>query len=209
MSAPALVAVEAAGAPDVLVDYARFVAGLAIGPDAKRLRRNAAASLLDAHPDLGAWMQRLIPARLADLRRTRAWSFVTWCFLEGVLTPDLALLLAKTPGDLYIEWGRRHPGDVERVVEVARRFGWSDNWTRDVSRGGLTIMCLWAGKDLDELTDADFDAFTVAVDTTPSAGRNTRSHSHARAFSLHQACYELRICSRTPRKNRRPAATLA
>jgi hypothetical protein len=105
MSAPAAVALAAAGAPDLLVDYARFVAGLAIGPDAKRLRRNAAASLLDAHPDLVAWMQRPTTARLADLRRTRAWSFVTWCLVEGVVSPDLDLLLAKTPGDLYIEWG--------------------------------------------------------------------------------------------------------
>ena len=103
MSAPAAVALEAAGAPDLLVDYARFVAGLAIGPDAKRHRRNAAAALLDAHPDPMAWMRRLTPARLADLDRTRAWLFVTWCFVEGVLTPDIDLLLTKTPGDLYAE----------------------------------------------------------------------------------------------------------
>jgi hypothetical protein len=209
MSVPAAVALEAADAPDVLVAYARFVAGLTIGPDAKRVRRNAAASLLDAHPDPGAWMQRPTPARLADLRRTQAWSLVTWCLLEGLLEPDLDLLVAKTPGDLYLEWGQRHRGDVERVVEVARRFAWSDNWTRDVSRGGLALMCLWAAKNLDELTHADFDAFTAAVDAAPSAGPDTRSHNHARAFSLHQACYELRICSRTPRKNRPPAATLA
>ena len=209
MSVPAAVALEADGAPDVLVDYARFVAGLAIGPDAKRLRRNAAASLIHAHPDLVTWMQGPTTARLTDLHRTHAWSFVTWCFLEGVLAPDLDLLFAKMPGDLYIEWGQRHPADVARVLEVAHRFGWSDNWTRDVSHGGLAILCLWAGKNLDELTDTDSDAFTAAVDTTASAGRDTRSHNHARAFSLHQACYELRICSRTPRKNRRPAATLA
>lgn len=78
-----------------------------------------------------------------------------------------------------------------------------------MSRGGLAVVCLWAGKDLDELTDADFDAFILAVDNAPSAGRDTRSHNHARAFSLHQACYELRICAHTPRKNRPPAATLA
>lgn len=209
MSARAVAALEATGAPDVLVGYARFVAGLAIGPDAKRLRRNAAGRLLDAHPDLVAWMRRPTRARLADLRRTGAWSFLIWCFLEGILTPDLDLVLAKTPGDLYLEWGQRHPVDVELVIEVARRFGWSDNWTRDVSRGGLAVMCLWAGKELRQLTDADFDAFTIAVDSAPSAGRDTRSHNHARAFSLHQACYELRICDRTPRKNRPPAATMA
>ncbi|HLI52725.1 MAG TPA: tyrosine-type recombinase/integrase [Acidimicrobiales bacterium] len=208
MSAAALVTLERSGAPDVLVDYARFVATLSIGPDAKRLRRNAAGRLLDVHPDLHTWMGRPTPARLSDLRRSGAWSFLTWCFLEGVIAPDLDLMLAKTPGDLYAEWGSRHQGDVDRVVEVARRFDWSDNWTRDVSRAGVAVLCLWANKTLDELTDDDFDAFTVAVDTAPSARRDTRSHNHARAFSLHQACYELGICARTPRKNRPRAATL-
>jgi site-specific recombinase XerD len=209
MSAPALVTLEACGAPDVLVGYARFVAGLSIGPDAKRIRRNAANRLLEAHRDLLVWMSRPTTARLTDIRRSGAWSFLTWCFLEGVIAPDLDLLLTKTPGDLYAKWGRRHCGDVGRIVEVAERFGWSANWTRDVSGGGLAVMCLWSGKELDELTDDDFDAFTVAVDTAPSARRDTRSHHHARAFSLHQACYEIGVCARTPRKNRPRAATLA
>jgi integrase len=209
MSVPALATLEAAGDPGVLVDYARFVAGLDIGPDAKRLRRNAAGLLVDAHPDLGAWMARPTGARLADLARTRAWSFITWCFVEGVLTPDLDLLLAKTPGDLYAEWGHRHHDEVARVVEVARRFSWSANWTRDVTRSALALVCLWSGKALDELTDEVFDAFTAALADTPSARRDTRLHNQARAFSLHQACYELRICARTPRKNRPAAATVA
>ena len=129
MSAPAYVTLQAAGAPDVLVGYARFVAGLPIGPDAKRHRRNAAGCLLAAHPEMTVWMQRPTTTRLADLRRTGAWSFLTWCFLESVVAADLDLLFAKTPGDLYAEWGQRHRDDVERVVDVARRFGWSDNWT--------------------------------------------------------------------------------
>lgn len=209
MSATAAAAPEANGAPDVLVDYARFVAGLNIGPDAKRHRRNAAAELLDAHPDLHAWMGRPTRARLADLARTRAWSFITWCFLEQVLVPDLDLLLAKTPGDLYAEWGQRHTDDVARVTGIARRYSWSANWTRDVARSALAMLCLWSGNELDGLTDEVFDAFTAALADTPSAGRDARLHNQARAFSLHQACYELRICARTPRKNRPPAATVA
>jgi integrase len=209
VSAPALVSLERAGAPDVLVDYARFVAGLPIGPGAKRIRRNTAHRLLDVHPDLVVWTGRPTLARLADLRRSGAWSFVTWALLEGIIAADLDLLVAKTPGDLYAEWGRRHPGDVDRIVEIAGRFKWSANWTRDVSRGGLALLCLWAGKGLDELTDDDFDAFTVAIDTAPSARHDARSHNNARAYSLHQACYELGICARPPRKNRPRAATLA
>ena len=209
MSATAVAALEAGGAPDILVDYARFVAGLNIGPEAKRHRRNAASELLGAHPDLQEWMARPTRARLADLARTRAWSFITWCFLEQILVPDLDLLLTKTPGDLYAEWGRRHADEVARVSEIARRYSWSANWTRDVACNALAMLCLWSGKVLDELTDDIFDAFTAALADTPSARRDARLHNQARAFSLHQACYELRICARTPRKNRPPAATVA
>jgi integrase len=209
MSATALATLEASGAPDVLVEYARFVAGLSIGPEAKRHRRNAACELLKAHPDLKAWMARPTRARLADLARSHAWSFITWCFLEQILVPDLDLLLTKTPGDLYAEWGRRHADDVARVSEIARRYSWSANWTRDVAANALAMVCLWSGNDLDELTDAVFDAFTAALADTPSAQRDARLHNQARAFSLHQACYELRICHHTPRKNRPPAATVA
>ena len=209
MSATALATLEAKGAPDVLVGYARSVAGLSIGHEAKRHRRNAATELLNAHPDLEAWMARPTRTRLADLARSHAWSFITWCFLERVLVPDLDLLLAKTPGDLYVEWGQRHADDVARVTEVARRYSWSANWTRDVARNGLAVLCLWSGNELAELTDDVFAAFTAALADTPSARRDARLHNQARAFSLHQACYELRICHHTPRKNRPPAATVA
>lgn len=179
MSASALAALELNGAPDVLVGYARFVAGLKIRPDAKHLRRNAARRLLDTYPDLHAWMDRPTPARLTDLARTGAWSFITWCFLENILIPDLDLLLAKKPGDLYVEWGQRHPDDVARVADVARRFAWSANWTRDVSRSALALVCLWARTELDELTDDVFDAFSTALTDRPSAGRDARLHNQA------------------------------
>ena len=198
MSATALATLEAKGAPDVLVDYARSVAGLNIGPEAKRRRRSAAFELLNAHPDLEAWMARPTRARLADLARSHAWSFITWCFLEQVLVPDLDLLLAKTPGDLYIEWGQRHADDVARVTEVARRYSWSANWTRDVARNALAMLCLWSGNELDGLTDDVFGTFTAALADTPSARRDARLHNQARAFSLHQACYELRNLPRHP-----------
>ena len=55
------------------------------------------------------------------------------------------------------------------------------------------------GQELDGLNDDVFGAFTAAlVADAPSAGRDARLHNQARAFSLHQACYELRIlCSYT------------
>jgi hypothetical protein len=209
VSAAAAVTLRRQGAPDLLVGYADAVAALPIGPDARRLRRNAAARLLALHPQLAAWMSRPTPARLADLKRTGAWPFLTWCFIGGHLLPDLDLLLAKTPGDLYLQWAVRHPGDVQQVTEVAQRFGWSANWTRDVTRGGLALVCLTAGKSLGELCDDDFAAFARALADAPTAGRDAWMHNSARVFSLHQACYELRICQHPPRQARPGQATIA
>jgi integrase len=208
MSARAAFRLRRGGAPDLLVAYAEAVEVLAIGPEPKRRRRNAARLLLETHPHLPAWMSRPTPARLADLRRSGAWTFVCWCILEGHLHPDLDLLMVKMPGDLYAGWAARHRGDVARLEEVAERFGWSANWTRAVV-AGTAIICLWLDKTLDQLEDRDFDAFVAALDDCPSARRDARNHNSARAYSLHQVCYELGICQSTPRKNRPPAATLA
>ena len=75
MSAQAAVTLRRQGAPDLLVAYADAVAVLPIGPDGRRIRRNAAGRLLAVHPQLAAWMRRPTPARLADvdmgLRRVR------------------------------------------------------------------------------------------------------------------------------------------
>jgi hypothetical protein len=151
-------------------------------------------------------MARPTPARLADLRRSSAWPFLTWCFVEGHLRPDLDLLLAKTPGALYAAWTARHPDDGARLTEVAERFGWSANWTRDLVSGGLALLCLWAGRTLAELNDADFARCADELAAAPSATPSARGHTSARLFSLHQACYELRICSTTPRTAQGEAA---
>lgn len=176
----------------------RAVAQLPIGADAKRQRRNAAQHLLVVHPSLIEWLSRPTPARLVDLKRTGAWSFLTWCFVEGHLRPDLDLLLARLPGDLYAEWICRHADDVARIVEVAERFGWSGNWTRDVSRGGLSLLCLTAGKGLDELTDDDSrrspasspmrpaPARTPGSTTLPACSACTRSATSCGSASGHQ-----------------------
>jgi hypothetical protein len=202
VSAQAAATLRQQGAPDLLVRYAEHVQGLSIGPDAKRIRRNAAKALLTLRPDLDAWMTRPTPARLADLRRSGGWLFVCWCFLEGHLRPDMDLLIAKAPGDLYTAWIERHHDVVTRVAEVAARFGWSANWIEHLN-AGMAMICLWAAKELGELDGVDFERFLTELASSPSAHHDARSHNSARAFSLHQVCYELGICDCPPRKNMR------
>ena len=208
MTAPAVL-LRNEGARDVLVAYLKHVDELRIGADAKRVRRNAARALVDLHPDLHAWMLRSTPARLADLRRTKAWPFVSWFLVEGHLTPDLDFMLAKQQGDLYATWAARHPEDVDRIEEVAKRFAWSATWTRQVSVAGLALLCLLVGKRLAQLADGDFALFTRTLQDAPTVTRTARQHNQARLFSLHQACYELGLCQTPPRRARPAAATLA
>jgi hypothetical protein len=141
---------------DLLAAYQRRVAGLPINHGCRSARLRGARRLLARHPDLGAWMTRPTPARLADLHRADAWPFVVWCFVAGHLRPDAELLLAKPGGvELASVWDAAHPGDAARVAQVGQRLGWSANRTRQVCRHTLPVVCLAAGKTLDELTEGD------------------------------------------------------
>ena len=78
-----------------------------------------------------------------------------------------------------------------------------------MTRGALALVCLTAGKTLSELCDDDFAAFARALAGAPTAGRDAWMHNSARVFSLHQACYELRICQHPPRQARPGQASIA
>jgi len=198
-----------AATQSLLADYTTHVAALTINPDAKRLCRRAAERLTGVHPDLRAWLGRPTQARLADLSRSHAWPMICWAWVNGQLPVDLDLMLAKRQGDLYALWASAHPEDVARVAGCAPTLGWSANWTRQVSVTGLAVVALCAGgKTLAELTDDDLAACIDALTTAPSLTHTLRGHNTARVFSLHQACYQLRICHTPPRMARRPAATI-
>jgi hypothetical protein len=58
---------------------------------------------------------------------------------------------------------------VQQITEVGHRFGWSASWTRDISRGGLALIFVTAGKTLSQRGDGDFAAFAQALAEAPSA----------------------------------------
>ena len=192
MSALAAVTLRRQGAPGLLVTYAEVVAGLPIGPDGNGSGATR-PRVCWRSARLREWMTRPTPARLADIHRTGAWTFLAWCFTEGYLRPDLDLLLAKLPGNLYQAWtalsmtnrpDRRGRGAVrlERGLDqgcVRRRPGpdLSDRGQdpRRAHRRGLRRLRTRPRRRAERRADS-------------------RTHNSARMFSLHQACYELRIC---------------
>jgi integrase len=191
---------------DLLAGYDRHVARLPINDGCRYARRRAARRLMARHPDLGAWMTGATPARLLDLHRADAWPFMVWCFVAGHLRPDAELLLAKPGGvELASVWDAAHPGDAARVAQVGQWLGWSANWTRQVCRHTLPVVCLAAGKTLDELTEDDLIRFARDVEQAAHLSASARLHAPKRLFAIWQACWELGITTAPPRRAGRPA----
>jgi len=175
---------------ELLAGYARFCAGLAVTDRALRDRLRLARAFLEVHPDLDAWLARPVRTRLADLRRL-----------------DIDLLLAKDQGGFGATAECFWRADFQRARDVATGIGWRANWTRDVVRETLPLVLVWAGKRLDELTEADLDGFRCAVEASPVATRWSRRSYNARLYSMRVLLHELGILAAPPRRAYR-AATL-
>jgi len=192
---------------DFFADYARFCAGLGLSDGALRDRLWNARSFLAAHPDLDTWLARPLPTCLADLRRIRAWPLLSYLACAGEIRLDIDLLVAKNQGGFGLTAERYWRADFERVRAAAARLGWHPNWTRDVVRETLPLVLAWAGTRLDELIDADLDAFRAAIEASPAATRWSRRGYGARLFSIRILLYELGLLAEPPRR-RLCAATL-
>jgi integrase len=197
---------QTADGGDLLADYVDHVDTLAVNPSCRSARKKGARALLRHHLDLDAWMMRPTPARLSDLHRAKAWPFVVWCFATGRLQPDVEILLSKPGGvELASVWEAAHPGEIEAVAEVGRRFSWSKNWIRQVSRHSLPVVCLWAGKSLRELEEEDLVGFTTAAEQSEYLSASARYHARTRLHSIRRALYELRVIDTPARKGGPPA----
>jgi integrase len=185
---------------DLLAGYARFAARLGLSDGGLRERLFNARAFLAAHPDLDAWLARPLPARLADLRRIRAWPLLTYLACEGTVRLDIDLLLAKHQGGFGVTAERYWATDFERARGAATRLGWAPNWTRDVVRETLPLVLAWTGKPLSELTGPDLDGFRAAVEASPAATAWSRRSYNARLFSTRVLLFELGALGAPPRR---------
>lgn len=187
---------------DLLAAYLVDVDTLPVDKGVRFARRRAARLMLDRHPDLGAWMRRSTPARLADLHRLKAWPFLSWCFVHRHLAPDLELLLAKPAGcGLPVLWAEHDPDSQTAVAEAAVVLGWSSNWRRQVGLLAASTICLHTGKSVRELGEDDFAAVLGQLDDLAALTASARHHTRTRLFALQQACYQLGGLAAPPRQS--------
>lgn len=202
-----IVAVAPIGAPtrsgaELLADYQAHVETMAMDKSARLARHRSARLLVERHPDLSTWMRRPTASRLTDLRRFKAWPFVSWCFVNRHLVPDLELLLAKPAGvGLPVEWAEHDPDSVAAVAEASAVLGWSKNWSRQVGLLAASTICLHSGKAVRELREDDFVKALGQLDVLPMLSASTRHHARTRLFALQQACYQLGSLATPPRQS--------
>jgi integrase len=203
--------IEAVGPKDLLSTYIDHIRGLSIGKCGCDARRRSARRFLEHHPDLGAWLARPTPGRVADLHRDEAWPFVVWAGVAGRVRLDVELLLAKPGGvDLSAVWDRLHPGDIQRAEAVCAGLSWSANWVRQVARHSLPVVCTWAAKRLDALNDEDLAGFRAEVERSAHLTESAREKARNRLFAVGQICFQLGSASRPPRRGvSEPARTPA
>lgn len=197
------------GPEALLVRYGAFVDGLSCGDQGKRLRRRAARTFFDAHPDLPAWMARPTPTRLTDIRRTGAWPLLSWCFVEGVVVPDVDLLGAKAKGEHFALWAACHADQVARAHRVAADLGWGHWWTHRVCANTLPMVCMTAGVDLPDLTEALLDRFETDLDAAATITAHARQVHRAQLYGVRQVCFQLGHIDAVPRQAWRREVTVA
>jgi hypothetical protein len=188
-----------------MAGYQAFVGSLDRSPQGKRLRRRAAEVFLAHFGDLATWMERSTPARLVDLDRTKAWPFVTWCFVTGAVVPDVDLIGAQASGSHFSAWAQAHEGDVRRARTVASALSWNEAWADQVCRMQLAFVCLTMAVNLDGLNEEVLDFFAERLGEAPSITANHRHVLQSRHRALTQVCFQLGLVTPAPaHPNHRP-----
>ena len=207
---PAAVLRATAADPRTPLDrYGDYVDSLDCGSQGKRLRVRAARAFVSRFDDLAAWMERSTPTRLLDLERTKAWPFVTWCFVSGVIVPDVDLIGARGPGAHFSTWANGHAHEVDRARAVGTELSWNDAWIDQVCRMQLAFVCLTMAVDLEELNDEVLELFARRLSEAPSISANHRRVLEGRHQALTRVCYQLGLVTVAPAHPNYRARTIA
>lgn len=184
----------------LIEDYAIFCHDLGVTDRALRDRLRLARAFLDQHPDLETWLAQPTRTRLADLRRIKAWSLVSWAALTSRVQIDLDLLAAKDLGGMSATIRQLWPVEFDGMWEQARRLGWSYYWSRSVIDQFVPAVVAWSSAPIDQLSADQLDAFEASLDEVTSASTTTRKQWHSCLFGLRQLLFE---CGQIPEPPKR------
>jgi len=180
--------------PGLAGAWARHLASTGRGNAAYQ---RAAQKFFAAWPDPQTWALQPLSARLAADDHTKA--LLSFLMLQGHLRPGYDYLVARKLGGLWHELpASRLAGEVARFVSAAVELGYSAAVARGVASQVAARLLIQTGRSLRQLTAADLDALTAAVQARETArGRRMRHYRHA----LHAAravLFHLGVLSAAP-----------
>ncbi len=190
----------------LLPDYLAHVASLGLSDRALRDRLRRARALLDAQPDLTAWMREPLADRLQELHRTQAWPLVVFALGTGRLRLDVALMTAKHLTGLGQIVAREHPALFAAATQAGLRLGWTPGWVQTVLAEGLAVLIAWHGGDPADLDEDVLAAFTTALSGSADLPATSLRAYRTRLASLRQILFELQILQDVPRRGQRGAS---
>jgi integrase len=118
---------------------------------------------------------------------------------------DLDLLAAKDLGGMSATIRQLWPIEFDRLWEVARRLGWSYNWSRGVIDQFVPAVVAWSSMPIDQIGGDHLDALEAALADVTSASATTRKQWHGRLFGLRVLLFEYGQIAQPPRRGATPA----
>lgn len=185
---------------DWMSAYVEHCHRLGCSDRALRERLRTARGFLAAHPDPRAWMNQPTTARVAELRRTRAWPLLVFLIGTGRLRLDLELAAAKNLTGLGGIVEAQHAEDFGAAREAGVRLGWTPTWVETVLGECLAVLLAWHGgavADLDPRVVAEFDE---QLGQTMQLSRSSLRAYRARLASLRQLMFEIGVHDAPPRR---------
>jgi integrase len=171
-------AMPQAAVPDEAVDlYQGFLEWLERRDVGSSTYYAGARSFLAWFPDPARWATLALTDRLALQSQYRP--LLNFLMLHGHLRPGYDYLLERRLTGILKEGASSPIGpDIAMFLEAARQLGYSPRAREGMASQIPVRMLIETGRRLDELTDADAEAFEAAI--TEREERNGRSYKHYR-----------------------------
>jgi hypothetical protein len=97
------------------------------------------------------------------------------------------------------------PTEFDRLWDVARRLGWSYNWSRGVIDQFVPAVVAWSSTPIGQLNAEHLDGFEAAFAGVTSASTTTRKQWHGRLFGVRQLLFECGQIDEPPKRGPRGA----
>lgn len=183
-----------ASARNLLADYE---ARLSCAEPPKKAYLSAARSFLERWPVPQGWAEQPLPRRVATGPHLRP--FLLFLMLNGHLRPGYDYLVVRKLVNFWRDIiGTPLEGELVRFCQAAESLGYTPGQSQRAASQSIGRLCIQTGRQLDELTLADFDEFADACRRREVASGQEWGHYRSALNCAHRVLFHLDIIDTPP-----------